>query len=188
MSDLPSDDEAKYRMVLTPAETITKIGLALEGIAQTMHIINEALTFRVKNHKTADDITALVNKATSGRDEYWQRWIGEYHHTVSQQTADIARLQTQLVHWQDHAACHTIMAERENELHAEKDAEIATLQAALAQARAALEAIAMRTDGPSFHLDGDIRGIINEALSATDAHPDGLKPDGSPCDWYRSGR
>jgi hypothetical protein len=63
--------------------------------------------------------------------------------------------------------------------------ELARLKAAVEQARAALEAIAMRTDGPSFHLDGDIRGIINEALSATDAHPDGLKPDGSPCEWFR---
>jgi hypothetical protein len=23
---------------------------------------------------------------------------------------------------------------------------------------------------------------------SSEAHPDGLKPDGSPCDWYRSGR
>ncbi len=47
---------------------------------------------------------------------------------------------------------------------------IETLLAGVAQQaarlRAALEAIAMRTDGPSFHLGGDIRGIINEALRA----------------------
>jgi hypothetical protein len=47
-------------------------------------------------------------------------------------------------------------------------ANYAELQAHAARLRAALEAIAMRTDGPSFHLGGDIRGIINEALR-TDA-------------------
>jgi hypothetical protein len=41
------------------------------------------------------------------------------------------------------------------------------LKAASEQARQALEDIAMRTDGPSFHLGSDIRGIVNTALAAS---------------------
>ena len=117
-------------------------------------------------HALIADVADAVAQAVKEREEEHKDQLAALRVTWEQKDRDLTMAKLTLVHAQrqlDQQAEEIARLKRDVTMF--EDGWIREREQ-VARLRAALEAIAMRTDGPSFHLGGDIRGIINEALRA----------------------